>query len=332
MIEPIRIRSGTFLPITCLSAHDGEQTHWSQTNKLVNRRERPQTVIGPPRSSELFFNVDTRTVVMASHEFPLAEYYNRIGVPADGELSVHRLEVLQRGQLYSIPYENFDVLLGRDIDLSVNHLVEKMVRSSRGGYCFELNGLFKAVLQAEGFDVRTLLARVHLSGEPTGRGHQISKVSIADREWIVDVGNGAYCPKQPLPFELNVETIDDGIPFRIIEHQLGYMLQAKEKDEWKDIYSFDLTPVVPADIEYGNHFTSTHPSSFFKLARIAVLWHPDGRTIIYNNTCTIQRGGNTVSHAMPDDESYLQMLREHVGIDLDIDYDDLPQLSTEKFV
>jgi N-hydroxyarylamine O-acetyltransferase len=262
-------------------------------------------------------------------QFPLGEYYDRTGVSAGGQRTVSRLEELQRAQLYSIPYENFDVLLGRGINLSIDHLVEKIVRSPRGGYCFELNGLFKAVLESEGFDVCPLLARVHLSGEPTGRGHQITKVTLADRDWIVDVGNGAYCPKQPIPFEHNVETLHDGILFQIVEHELGHMLQAKEKEAWIDVYSFDLTPVVPADIDYGNHFTSTHPSSFFKSARIAVLWHPDGRTIFYNNTCSIQRSGEKTSLTLPDDESYLDLLKEHVGIELDATYDELPPFPAE---
>lgn len=237
-----------------------------------------------------------------------------------------RLCDLHSAQLQTLPYENFDVLLGREIKLGVDHLVNKMVRSARGGYCFELNGLFKAALEAEGFTVRTLLARVHLLNEPTGRGHQVALVSSGGREWIVDVGNGAYCPRQPLPFEHELETIHNGLPLRIVEHPLGHMLQAKEEAGWKDIYSFDLSPVVPADIDYGNHFTSTHPQSFFRSARIAVLFHSDGQTVVFNDACTVRRNGQSTTIELPDDPTYLEKLKELTGIELDAKYAELPPL------
>jgi len=81
-----------------------------------------------------------------------------------------RLEVLHRAQAYTIPFENFDILLGRGIALEPAALCDKLVRRARGGYCFELNGLFLLALRAFGFDARALLARVHLTGTPTGRG------------------------------------------------------------------------------------------------------------------------------------------------------------------
>ena len=260
------------------------------------------------------------------YEFPLDEYCERVGLTTGSGASVSRLEDLQSAQIHTLPYENFDVLLDREINLGVDHLVNKMVRSARGGYCFELNGLFKAVLEAEGFQVRTLLARVHLLNEPTGRGHQVALVAIGGQEWIVDVGNGAYCPRQPLPFEHGLETSHNGLPLRIVDHELGHMLQAKEEAGWKDIYSFDLTPVVPADIDYGNHFTSTHPQSFFRSARIAVLFDPNGQSVVFNDTCTISRDGQTTSIDLPDDPTYLEKLKELVGIELDVEYGALPPL------
>jgi N-hydroxyarylamine O-acetyltransferase len=263
-------------------------------------------------------------------EFPLDEYRERVGLPSGGGPSLTRLQDLHSAQIHTLPYENFDVLLGREIDLGIERLVDKMVRSDRGGYCFELNGLFKAVLEAEGFEVRTLLARVHLLQEPTGRGHQIALVSLGGREWIVDVGNGAYCPRQPLPFEHEIETTHNGLRMRIVEHPLGHMVQAKEQSIWKDLYSFDLSPVVPADIDYGNHFTSTHPQSFFRSVRIAVLFDSEGETVIFNNTCTIRSGEQTSSEQLADNPTYLDKLRELVGIDVDAEYEALPPLRDDE--
>jgi len=259
-------------------------------------------------------------------EFPLDEYYERTGVSSSDGITVDRLEALHQAQWTSIPYENFDVLLGRGVDLAVDALVNKLVRAPRGGYCFELNGLMLQVLKAEGFNVRPLLGRVHITGESTGRGHQIALVTVDGREWIVDVGNGAYCPRMPIPFEHDVETQHGGTPYRLIAHHLGHMLQLEVRGNWKDLYSFDLTPVVQADIDYGNHFTSTHPSSIFTWARIASLGHRDGQTIIFNDVCTVRGEGREAPQALPDDERYLEILKEKVGIDLDATYDELPPL------
>ena len=198
---------------------------------------------------------------MDSQPFPFDEYLERIGVPAGRPPTLDRLEELQIAQQQAIPYENFDIHLGRPIDLSRSSLVNKLIRSRRGGYCFELNGLFLAALQASGFECRPLLGRVLLGGEPTGRGHQLQLVTIDGRDWIVDVGFAAG-PRHPMPFEFDRETVHSGTTLRLIEHALGTMLQSRTDEGWFDLYSFDLTPVIPSDIAYGNYFTSTNPSSF----------------------------------------------------------------------
>ena len=85
---------------------------------------------------------------MPTDQFPLEDYYARVGISAGEGPTLERLEEIQRAQLCSIPYENFDVLLGRGVNLSPDHLYPKLLHSARGGYCFELNGLFFATWTA----------------------------------------------------------------------------------------------------------------------------------------------------------------------------------------
>jgi len=256
-------------------------------------------------------------------KFPFDEYCERTDVSEVGAKGLDRVEELQRAQIYSIPFENFDIQLGRGIKLSMDHLVDKLVRSQRGGYCFELNGLFLAALRATGFEARALLARVHVLGEPTGRGHQLSLVTVAGRDWIADVGFGGACPRLPMPLEHDIETLHDGQLFRLVPHALGHMLQHQQEGHWTNLYSFDLTPVVPNDIAYGNHFTSSHPSSFFTTSRVAVRWFPDGQSRLFNFRCTTVKGGEEQIDELPDDERYLSELRSRFGIELDADYVEL---------
>jgi N-hydroxyarylamine O-acetyltransferase len=263
---------------------------------------------------------------MTAQPFAFDEYCTRVGVESTGATTVDRLEALQRAQSYSIPFENFDIQLGRGIDLDPEHVFVKLVRSKRGGYCFELNGLFLRAIRAAGSDARTLLARVHVGPVPSGRSHQISLVELGGRRWIVDVGFGGMCPRMPLPLELDTETVHDGSVFRLRGHELGHLLQVKTQSGWLDLYSFDLTPVVANDIVYGNHYTSTHPESFFTTSRIASLAHPEGRTALFNFRCTTIRNGDESHVELPDDARYLSELKRLFGIELQTGYEGLAPL------
>ena len=233
-----------------------------------------------------------------------------------------RLEALHRAQAYTIPFENFDILLGRGIALEPAALCDKLVRRARGGYCFELNGLFLLALQAFGFDARALLARVHLTGTPTGRGHQLILVTLQGRQWIADVGFGGPGLRAPIPLELNHPTTHDGQTFRLVEAApFGIMLQTLQEARWQDLYSFDLGHVVPADIAYGNHFTSTHPSSFFTFARVAALPRPDGRVSLFNRTLRTATADGEHVQELEEGQPYLDALQTHFGIELGAPYE-----------
>ena len=263
---------------------------------------------------------------MESNPFPLDEYLERIGLEGAGAASLDRLEAAQRAQSRTIPFENFDIVLGRGVTLDPDHLVDKLVRSRRGGYCFELNGLFLRALRAMGFEARALLGRVHVGGEPTGRSHQLSLVEIGGAPFVADVGVGAMTPRKPMPLEVDLESDHDGVAYRLVHHELGYMLQFTQEGSWRDLYSFDLCPVIQADIDYGNHYTATHPSSFFTRFRIASIARPDGRASLFDRQYTCESTEGNLEEEFPDDERYLGLLEERFGIELDARYGELAPL------
>jgi N-hydroxyarylamine O-acetyltransferase len=259
--------------------------------------------------------------------FPFDEYCERTGAAPTGANTLERLAELQLAQLRAIPFENLDIQLGRGINLDPLHVLNKLVRSRRGGYCFELNGLFLRALHSVGFSARALLARVHVSGAPSARTHQVTLVDVGDRQWMVDVGFGGQCPQVPMPLEPDTETDNFGTPYRLREHELGFMLQNRSGDEWLDLYSFDLTPVVAADIQCGNHFTATHPASFFTTSRIASLPYEGGRTTLFNFTCTATRDGEVHQEEFPDAPEFLDALERVFGIELDAEYPELAAIA-----
>lgn len=259
--------------------------------------------------------------------FNLDPYLKRLNYSGSVQPTEDGLEALHRAQAYTIPFENFDILLGRGITLEPAMLYDKLVHRARGGYCFELNGLFLMALQAIGFEARALLARVHLTGTMTGRGHQLILVTLQGREWIADVGFGGSGIRAPIPFELNHTTTQDGQTFRLVKAEpYGIMLQSLTDAQWQNLYSFDLGHVFPADIAYGNHFTSTHPSSFFTFARVAALPRPNGRIALFNSTLRRVTPDGEQVQELEEGRAYLDALKTYFGIELDAPYEALRPL------
>lgn len=251
-------------------------------------------------------------------------YLKRIHLEKDIQPDEEGLELITRAQGFTIPFENFDILLGRGINLTPEAIFKKLVLSPRGGYCFELNNLLLAALHHFGFEARPLLARVHLRGTPTGRTHQLILVTINGKQSLADVGFGGGGLLSPIPFELNRINEQDGLSFRLVENPLyDTMLQLKMEDRWQDLYSFDLTHVGEADIAMSNHFTSTHPKNFFTFARVATLPVAGGRISLMNfNVKKVFHGQEEITELSPE-QAYLDALEKNFGIRLDAPYEAL---------
>jgi len=265
---------------------------------------------------------------MSVTTFPLDDYLERIQHAGGVRPSEETLATLQRAQLETIPFENFDILLGRGISLDPARICAKLLGARRGGYCFELNGLLRMALTAVGFSARPLLASVHTRGRPTRRTHELVLVSIAGRQWIADVGFGGPGLRAPIPFEFDVIRPQDGTRYRLLEAgSLGTMLQAQFDEQWRDLYSFDLKQVSAADIEGANQLTSEDPSSHFTFSRVAARQTPRGRVTLLNNSLRIVAGGAEQTATLVEGQPYLDALARHFGIDLDTDYAALPPLA-----
>jgi N-hydroxyarylamine O-acetyltransferase len=268
---------------------------------------------------------------MNSFKFDIDAYFNRVGYGGDTDISLDTLTKMHHAHFHSIPFENFDILLGRGINLDSQAVFNKLVLKKRGGYCFELNGLFLDALQALGFKARALLARVHLTGTASGRGHQLELVSIDGKDWVVDVGFGLNSPRRPLPLELDHPVTEEGRTLRLADGgHFGIMFQTFEEDDWKDLYSFDLGYVFPPDIAYGNHYTSTHPDTFFTNSRVAGIPLPGGGITLMDRTLKIINKGKEKVQKLPDSPAYFDAVRKYFKIDLDASYDDLKPMPTEE--
>jgi N-hydroxyarylamine O-acetyltransferase len=229
-----------------------------------------------------------------SHDHPvhLETYLERIGFDGSVEPSLTLLEKLHLKHLETIPFENIDVRLGRPIALDLEALQAKLVRRRRGGYCFEQNTLFGAVLGAIGFKVAALEARVRPPGATATlpRTHMALRVVIDSRGWLVDVGFGGDGPLLPVPLEGEMSEQPDGA-YRAEPERDGFcVLRRRWRGVWLDLYAVSLTPALPVDFEVANYFTSTHPSSVFVKTLTVQRSTRQERRILRGCSYTVRRG------------------------------------------
>ena len=132
-------------------------------------------------------------------------YLDRIGFKGMPKVDVETLYELQRQHVKSVPYENLEIMAGKELTLDIPSVYKKIVQRHRGGYCFELNGLFGWMLRQLGFSVTEHYGR-WLRGEPIQyptRRHRVLRVKLNGLQYICDVGVGMTAPREPLVLKFN---------------------------------------------------------------------------------------------------------------------------------
>lgn len=194
----------------------------------------------------------------------LRAYLERVGYGASLEPTIQTLQKLHAAHVFTIPFENLDILLGRSMELDLESLQAKLVRRSRGGYCFEHNLLFAAALERLGFHVVRLAGRVRSEGSQIRpRTHILLKVTVRGFDWIADVGFGGSGLTEPLRLAHQETAEAHGWTHRLSEEGSHWVLRRMIGEDWQDLYSFTLEPQHLVDYIVANHFTSTHPRSPF---------------------------------------------------------------------
>jgi len=221
-------------------------------------------------------------------------YLERIGYTGSREPTFETLSALHRAHMLSVPFENLDIHLGRRLVLDHEANFEKIVTRRRGGWCYELNGLFGLLLERLGFPVTMLGARV--VGERVGDelGHLMLRVDL-DRPWLADVGFGE---SSLVPIPLGDESE-----------------QVVEVDGLRR--EFTLVPRRLEEFEAMCEFSQTSPDMLFTQRRLCTLATADGR-ITLSDLRLIERVGDRVTERDLDGEDeWRSVLRERFGVVLD---------------
>jgi N-hydroxyarylamine O-acetyltransferase len=246
----------------------------------------------------------------------LTAYLARIGITGPLDTSRPTLDRLHRAHATHIPFENLEVLMGKPIPLDVAHLSRKLVHAKRGGYCFEQNILFWAVMQSVGFHVRPLAARVRYKTQRIlPRTHMLLLVEGLGTPVIADVGFGGEGPLSPLDLAAGVSAQHLHWSYRLVASGDDvWTLQTQDTGTWIDLYVFDLQPQELPDLEMAHYYTSTHPNSRFRQT-LAVQCIRDGRRLsLRNRDFTVDTGPAKTTRTLKDHAEVLQVLTTDFGL------------------
>ena len=252
--------------------------------------------------------------------FDLDAYLERIGYSGPRSPTLDTLESVHALHPAAIPFENLNPLLGWPVALDVASLQMKMVAGNRGGWCFEQNTLFRLALEALGFPVTSLAARVLWNaapGSPVGpRSHMLLRVDLGGRRYIADVGFGGNVLTAPLRLDPHLVQPTPHEPHRLSALENGFVLEPVLNGEWKPFYRFTLEPQYPADYEVSSWYLCHHPGSFFRQMLIGARAAPEGRYALRNNVLTIHRRNETEKRNLTHAAALRSVLEQDLRLQL----------------
>jgi N-hydroxyarylamine O-acetyltransferase len=226
------------------------------------------------------------------------------------------LRELQLAHLLAVPFENLSIHAKQAIVLEDEALFDKIVVRRRGGFCYEANGLFAALLRALGFDVAMLSAGVARDGGGFGPDfdHMALLVTLEQR-WLVDVGFGDSF-REPLLLDERGEQRQGTRSFRLVPDGSQLILMRRDDgDEWKAQYRFTLQSYEYADYAGMCRYHQTSPASHFTRGRICSRATAGGRISLSEmRLITTFERGERQERTLTNEEEYAATLREHFGI------------------
>lgn len=241
-------------------------------------------------------------------------YLRRIRYQGPAAPDRSTLQALHVAHLEAVPFENLDIHLGRRIVLDEDALFDKIVRRRRGGFCYELNGLFGALLRRLGFRVTRLSAGVRNADGSYGPDfdHMTLLVDLEER-WLADVGFGEAF-RLPLRVDECPEQVQDGRTFRISRGGPWTVVLFEDQAGETKGYRFTEQPRELADYEAMCHYHQTSPDSPFTQRRVCSLATPDGRITLRDDRLIVTNQEGRRERRLADGE-WGEMLSLHFGID-----------------
>ena len=246
----------------------------------------------------------------------IAAYLERIGYQGSLQPTAETLRQLQVAHLLTVPFENLSIQAGQPIMLDDHALFTKIVEQRRGGFCYELNGLFAALLRALGFNVAMLASGVARGDGTFGPSfdHMALLVRLEER-WLVDVGFGDSF-LEPLRLDLRTEQIQDERGYRIDHDGSQFILMQREAgaDVWEPRYRFTDQFYTYPDYAEMCRYHQTSPQSGFTQGRICSRATLAGRITLSDMRLITTAYGLRHERALADEAEVAVVLRADFGI------------------
>ncbi len=245
----------------------------------------------------------------------LPSYLQRIAYKGSVQTSLATLQSLQAAHLFHIPFENLDIHYNRRIKLEIPAIYDKIVLQKRGGFCYELNGLFYELLTRLGFKVKRISARVY-NGKDYGQeyDHMALLVEINHMEYLSDVGFGAFT-LAPLKMDLDQVQNDDTGDYVIEKYKDSYFQVCKKvKNESIPEYIFQTTPRAFSEFKDMSHFHQTSSLSHFSKKKLISRPTENGRITLTEFELKIKEGSRITKRLIENEEAFDLALWEYFKI------------------
>lgn len=242
-------------------------------------------------------------------------YLARVGYKGPTSPTLETLRAIHYAHLLTVPFENLDIALGQKIVLDEDLFIRKITERRRGGFCYELNGAFAALLQALGFRVTLLSARVARrdGGESPEFDHLTLRVDL-DEAWLADVGFGESF-LEPLRIKPGVEQTDRAGTFRTVERDERLLLEKKQTDgSWKRQYSFTFQSRRLQEFAGMCQYHQRSPQSHFTQNKICSRATPEGRITLAGMKLIVTRNGERGERLLKSEDEWRDTLRERFDV------------------
>lgn len=248
-------------------------------------------------------------------------YLARIGYSGPTEPTADVLRQIHRAHMLSVPFENLNIALGREIVLNTDAFIHKLVEERRGGFCYELNGGFAALLEALGFKVTLLSARIpRQDGTETPEFDHLTLRVDLEEPWLADVGFGDFL-LDPLRLQVGLEQKQDAGVFRIVERGDDLHIEKlQENGSAIEQYRFTLQPRRLEEFAGMCHFHQTSPESPFTRKSVCSLATAHGRITIADRKLIETNKGVRQERVLGSEEEWKRVLRDRFGVVLQADH------------
>ncbi len=254
----------------------------------------------------------------------IKKYLQRIGaqgVEADAgspARTAETLRFLQRQHLLHVPFENLDIHWKRPIALDTDSFYRKIVGENRGGFCYELNGLFNALLKGLGYETKMVSARVGGDGNFSPEyDHMAIIVKAGDEEYLADVGFGGFIT-EPLKLVLDIEQEDKTGTYRIGKYNYEggeyFLVEKKDGESWSGEYIFTAAARELSQYLGMCNFHQTSPESHFMKNKVCSLMTGTGRKTLTGDKFIETTNGERSETPVTSEDQFNEILKREFNI------------------